>query len=278
MTTHASYRNPLVYDIAYNNDIFDWSKVFPQPAGVICKATEWNEDSTFANNWQGLAQRGIPRMAYHFMHFNVPTYSSGAQARDFCNAIKKRGGIRSNDYFICDAEEKDAHGNSLVSIGQIIDWCYNVTVLLGVGYDRIIIYSTKDILDNLSMAKMSATQLAIIRGIRIWIAGYPEDVHNNSTADNYANPSAAGFIPDQSIYGQVVLWQYDSEVPNTFGIPGGLDPDWVDAKFMEEWSAGGVPQPPVPTPTPLPVPVPTAPTITSITLHYSDHTVREIPA
>ena len=245
----------LIVDLAYSNmtpahingqDVnlpIDWSTISPLPDAVITKVSELNfTDPSFIPNWHGLGALNVPRAGYHFFRNNQLFYNSGKQARVFASAILAQG-FKPSDYFVLDNEEKDSRGNSIVSMGQSLDWFYNVVVTLGLpDYSRFWLYSTADILNNLNLSKLTAAQLAILKSINVWIAGYP------------ANPPAGGdltalpeaYTPDPAIYGKVICWQYAESVPNISNIPGGVDMNQIDPAFLAAWKLQvGAPTPPV---------------------------------
>lgn len=264
-------KHPFVIDIAYNNATAkfnpvtnkddqippDWSvPISPMPDAVICKATEANntEDITFGSNWRQLGEKGIPRGAYHFNRWWV---NEGQQAKFFVNVINKYGGLKNGDLLFLDVEE-EGH----MSTQAIVDFLWNVEYLTG---NRPLIYSRALLLNNISLAKLNPAQKQYIKTTPVWIAG----TYNNPDAvDNYATPPTT-FIPDQTRFGKLVIWQYGLDVDPAgmvTGIPGGLDFDWVDPAFFAQWKAltGGQ------------VSIPQAPTATinSVALSMSDGSVR----
>ncbi len=257
----------LVVDLAYNNmttqningkDVtlpMDWSTISPLPDAVLTKATEWlNTDASFSANWHALGALNIPRAAYHYYHNGNIFYTSARQAKNFVNVILANG-FKASDFFVCDNEEKDSHGTPLVSMSETLDWFYNVQVGLGLtDYSRFLLYSTADILNNLNLSKLNAAQLAILKQIRIWVAGYP------NTAPSGADGQPSGDLVSvpkayqvSAPYGATILWQYAESVPNVSNIPGGVDLNQIDAAFLKEWQAGAAPiSAPI---TPIPAPV-----------------------
>lgn len=233
-------KHPMVWDIAYNNcnahwdpvlgDVFtppDWSApIVPYPDAVICKASEWIEDFTFNSNWRQLGQRGTPRGAYHFFR---AVRSSGSQAQLFADVINKAGGVKAGDVLVMDWEEEGK-----MSLKTIIDFIWNVRRLTGAKPEMTPLYSRKLLLDALNFNRLTAPEREYIKTIPLWIAGTFNDPDE---VDNYDSiPSM--FIPDQSKWGKVVLWQYGLDVNPAGmvgGFPGGLDFDWVDPAYFEQW-------------------------------------------
>ena len=247
----TTIKENLVIDIAYPNVTAHWNPVtkkdeFIPPdwnvadlkliKGVICKASQgiYIEDTTFGHNWQELGRLKVPRGAYHFWEQSI-LQSSGKQAQYFVNVLSKYGGVKAGDKLVLDAETTG------MSISALLDFVYNVERLTGVQPENQWIYSTKSLLDNLSFKKLSPFQKIYIKRVPIWVAGYPNE------PDKYPDPFKAGYIPDQSRYGKVVGWQYDSEVPNVGNIPGGVNVNWIDADFLKKWQAetGVVIEPPI---------------------------------
>jgi hypothetical protein len=254
-------KSPPVLDIAYNNmftknvngkDVDyppDWLSVSPLPAAVICKASEWVEDTSFGSNWQQLGALKVPRGAYHF-------YRDALGANNykiFVSTLKKYGGVKNGDVLVLDAEEQGK-----LSISAMLDFLWGVEQALG---NRPIIYSTAALLNALNFKKLNAAQLQYIKTTPVWVAGYP------SAPDSFDAPPKV-YIPDQTRYGKVVLWQYASEYPSALAgypnIPGGLDLNWVDPTFMDQWR----------TLTGVTAPAPVV--ITEVDVKYSDGTTKTI--
>lgn len=213
-------KNPLVVDVAYNNISINWkvAKAGGVRAG-IAKASEsfTIEDSQFKNNWQQMYDAQVPRGAYHFYRWWA---SSGSQAKKFASVINKYGGVKPGDRLFLDDEEQ-GH----MSLRSMIDFSYNVYELLGI---YSIWYSWAWMLNQLKMNKLKSSDIEFLAKTLIWSAGYP----NNP--DLFTYPPKF-YIPDQTKFGPVVLWQYDSEVPGIQGIPGGTDVNWVDPDFLAAW-------------------------------------------
>jgi len=245
---------PIGIDIAYNNATTkynpatgkdeefppDWSvPITPMPDFVICKASQGNiiEDFTFASNWKQLGERGIPRGAYHYYDYRYG--SSGSQAKYFVSVINKAGGIKSGDVLVLDEEQE-----GFLSATAIVDFLYNVELLTGI---RPVIYSRTLLLNGLNLVKLTATQKEYLKSTPTWIAGTFND---KDAVDGYSSPPSM-FIPDQSRFGPVVMWQYGLDVdPKGLmsGLPGGLDFNWIDPTFYADWKSKttgtGVPEVP----------------------------------
>jgi GH25 family lysozyme M1 (1,4-beta-N-acetylmuramidase) len=228
-------KQPLVVDVAYNNEIVDWKKVKAdgQVMGAVCKASEgWLiEDPYVKYNWPGIAEAGLPRAAYHFYRYQYP---SAWQAKKFVNTLNKYGGFLPNDRLVLD-EEEPGH----MSISAMIDFTYNVEILSGISHKNMWWYSWPWALNELSFRKLSPAQVQYVMEIPTWVAGYP----NNP--DLYTDPIKAGYKVDLTRFGKSVGWQYAESViiPN---IPGGTDVNWMDADYLASWTGTPVvvtPQP-----------------------------------
>lgn len=249
-----------IIDIAYNNvtdknvngkDVhipIDWSLVTDVDA-AITKVSELNfTDETFIPNWHGIGALNIPRGGYHYFRNNQPFYNSGKQARTFANAIVAQG-IKDNDVFVLDNEEKDSKGNPIVSLAQSLDWFYNVRIILGLkDYSRFWLYSTADILNGLRTDKLSAEQLAILKSINIWVAGYP----NDPPTGEWLTALPVRYTITNPAFGPTIGWQHSENVIVP-GIPGGTDVNQIDQNYFMLWKGASVPAP-VPTPAPTPTP------------------------
>jgi GH25 family lysozyme M1 (1,4-beta-N-acetylmuramidase) len=232
----------LVIDLAYNNSTTrnvngqdvnfppDWSKVSPLPDAVLTKASEWQEDFTFAPNWHAAGALGIPRAAYHFYHNGQIIYNSARQAKKFTDIILKNG-FNDNDYFVIDNEE-----DGKFSAHETVDFLYNVQINLGLkDTSHLLLYSRALILNG---AIVKSADALYLKKIRTWVGDYP-DV---PPADGWQYPNYPAYQLNSN-FGPTVTWQYKSEAPNVSNIPGGVDLNQIDPDFLAEWRAGVVPQP-----------------------------------
>lgn len=222
-------KRPTILDTAYCNPSTNWAVALPFVDGAICKATQgnWVKDAEFPSSWAQLQALNIPRGAYHFYSKAV---NSGAQARYFASYVNANGGLGVGDLIVLDVEEQGC------STTAILDCLYNMEILLG---RRPILYSRAEILNALSHAKLTDAQKQYMRSTLVWTAGYPYE------PDDFNSPPAS-YIPDQSRYGRVVLWQYAGDQPHVIpGINGGLDFNWVAEDFWLLWkTTTGEVQPP----------------------------------
>ena len=224
-------------DDIHNLDI-DWDVVYANrttaPIGVICKATEWcNEDATFGRNWQALGRLGIPRGAYCFYRNGQLLMSAGRQAKHFFSTIQKYGGIKPNDILIIDDEERYANGTSKLSAKEMIDFLWTVQTSFGLpDTSQLMIYSTADLLNNLSLVKINQAQQSYLKSVKIWTAGYPTD----PTKFDIIPPA---YIPDNR-WAMPSLWQW-AENFIVSNIYGGSDMNYATPEFLQWWGASVTP-------------------------------------
>ena len=215
-------KQPPIYDVSHWEEIPDFTKVSPRPVLFITKATEGitYKDDKFIRFFGGMKQIGVLRGAYHFFR---QAYNSVAQAKFFLGFVGQF--ITYKDLLILDVEE----GGETAPMLQ--DWLEYVRTERP--NNQIIIYSRKNILDSILM---TSTQRAYFKTFSIWTAGYPY------FPDQYSTPPAS-YIPDQTRFGPVVLWQY-SDKGIVSGIQGYVDVNWIDPVFLEKMN--GLPDPPPP--------------------------------
>lgn len=208
-------KQPAGYDVSHWKDIPDFNLVDPKPLLFITKATEAypgivsagidykfahnHTDSKFIPFAEGFISIGCIRGFYHF-HRKVNPF---AQAEHFLNIISKID-ILPTDILILDVEEGGEAASSL--------WAWFETVHKAYPNNRLMLYSSKYILDTILMRD---SEREYFKKIWTWSAGYPWFPDLFSTI-----PS--GYIPDQSKYGQCVMWQYSAHGKVT-GIKGDVD-------------------------------------------------------
>jgi lysozyme len=214
-------KTPAVYDTSHWERIPDFAKLSPRPVLVITKATEGTAfvDSAFVPYFIDLRQDGIRRGAYHFFR---KAYNSVQQAEHFCNTIGTH--VANEDILALDVEEGGE------TAAQLIEWLDAVEKRFP--RNLILIYSRKNILDSIAMTSIQKTRM---KKYHTWVAGYPF----NPDTFNFV-PSF--YIPDQTKYGTVWLWQYtDRGVPQ--GASGdGTDCNWIAPEFLA-WLGASNPQP-----------------------------------
>lgn len=224
-------KQPMVLDTAYNNEGTDWHPCKDMVAAVLCKATEGPviQDVEFPSTWRQLDELNIPRAAYHFYRgYSKPQ----SQANNFYDYVMANGGLKQGDKVVLDLEEDDMDISKILETAQAIRQKFNMWPIL---------YSRKSLLDPLDFSGLSASQKADILNMLVWIAGYLDN------PDPYG--SVPGFyVPNQTRYGRVVIWQYAADVEDHHipGIQGDLDFDWIDPDFLQEWKAEYLPEEPEP--------------------------------
>jgi len=212
----VNIKAPAVYDISHWKEVLDFSTISPRPALVITKASEAypgapfnHTDDKFVRFFDGMAKAGIRRGAYHFFRKG---YDAVKQAQHFVNIIKPN--VHKLDILALDIEEGGE------TAAQIIEFCDYVQ---GRYPDNIfLIYSAKWILDQVVMNERQKDRL---KRIPVWIAGYPY-------YPDMFDKVPVGYIPNQSKWGNVWLWQY-SEKGVVKGIQGAVDLNWIDPVFYE---------------------------------------------
>jgi len=215
---------PMVIDLSHWEQVVDWDDIEPRPVLIATKATEgnWYRDDTFLSYWAGMKFNGFPRMCYHFNRKSIP---GQIQAKYFIDFIQPAG-IVPDDLLCLDLEEGGE------SAKEIINWIAEVEMVFP--HNRILIYSRKNILEAVTGAvgalhpvwdliSMTETQSNRLRQYPTWIAGYP-------TFPDDFNELPAFYVPDQTKWGPVALWQYSPKgvLP---GINGEVDVNWIAAWF-----------------------------------------------
>jgi hypothetical protein len=222
----------LIIDAWEGNIISNWDAA---DGFIFCASwTSGREDAQFGYNWTHcLKARG----AYYAQYFTV---GSADQASKFFDILQNHGGVRDGDRLFTDAEVGQ------LSIGAIIDFLYDLKLLVGNPNVRYGIYSRKNLLDPLKLDKLTQAQRDFLKDIDLWVAGHPYAI----TA---IWPPPAAYIPDQTKYGKPVLFQYGTDINPTdvgiSGIVGAIDLNTVDPTYFAEWNDNI-------TPTPAPEPEP----------------------
>lgn len=223
-------KSPVCYDTSHWKRIPDWALVKPRPVLVFTKASEsypgtpFNNitDPTFAPYFRDLKQDGIARGAFHF---HRKAYDATRQARHFISVVGPE--LTEKDYLALDLEEGGE------TAAQIITWLD--VVQNAFPHNLIFIYSRKNILDPIPMTEVQKIRM---RRQPVWTAGYPyfPDLWNTVPGGQW------GYIPDQSKYGPVLLWQY-TESAKIEGIEGAVDCNWIEPSFYERIKRDMEPQP-----------------------------------
>lgn len=199
-------KSPPVYDVSHWKIVPDFALVSPRPTLVLTKATEHTSyvDSTFVKYFEDLKQDGIARGAYHFFR---KAYNAVKQAEHFVETTYPHA--NEKDILVLDIEEGGETASQM--------WAWFETVRIYFPQNLLMLYSRKNILDPIPM---TFAEKEYFKKIPVWTAGYPY------FPDLYSRPPV-GYIPDQSKYGAVWLWQYTSSGRVT-GISGDTDCNWID--------------------------------------------------
>lgn len=202
-------KTPPVYDVSHWKEIPDFKAITPRPFLVLTKATEGVSyvDPTFVRYMAGMREIGCHRGAYHF---HRKMYDGRGQARHFLSVVNSYAD--DNTILILDVEEGGE------DIGQL--WAWFETVRANRPRNRLMIYSRKNILDPIQMSQGEADYF---RRIPVWTAGYPGGVDD-------INEPPADYIPNQTRWGPVVLWQY-TDSGRVTGISGDVDCNWISPTF-----------------------------------------------
>lgn len=203
---------PTAYDVSHWKEIPDFKAIAPRPALMITKATEahpgsaYNHtDDKFQRFMAGMMEIGCTRGAYHFFR---KALDARKQAEHFLNVISQTD-ILSTDLLVLDVEEGGEKASQL--------WVWFETVRKAYPANLLMLYSRANILNPIAMTE---SEKAYFKRIPIWTAGYPW------FPDLYS-VCPAGYVPDQSKYGPVWLWQY-SEKGQVAGIIGAVDCNWIN--------------------------------------------------
>jgi GH25 family lysozyme M1 (1,4-beta-N-acetylmuramidase) len=203
-------KQPVVIDVSHWETIPDFALVEPQPILVLTKATEGLTfvDSTFTKYMGDLKKNKIHRGCYHF---HRKLYKGLDQAKFFCETIRLH--VDDQTILVLDVEEGGE------SADQLQAWLIEVERQ----YPRnlIMIYSSKRILDPIPM---TTDQKAFFKRFPIWTAGYP------ANPDLYTEVHSS-YIPDQTKYGPVWLWQYTDQ-GLLKGIKERVDLNWIHPDLL----------------------------------------------
>ena len=232
-------KEPASIDVSRYRIIPDWTVLAPPIYLGITKATQGVSyvDPTFGTHIQGMQQAGIHRGMYHYHEKARPPVD---QARHFCNTIRPY--VTEEDLLILDVEEGDE------TAAQLKAWFEEV--MRKFPDNLLFIYSRKNILDSVPMflrplaarflehpldaIPMSIAERTFFRkNVKTWTAGYP----NNP---DLFNSVPSFYIPDQTKWGPVWLWQYTEK--GQVGASEGVDCNWVAPELIA--MLGPVSEPP----------------------------------
>ena len=202
-------KQPCCFDISHWKEILDFKLVDPRPTLFITKATEGTSivDAKFPRFFAGMREIGVHRGVYHF---NRKALDAVRQAQHFCNTIRP---VVSSDILILDMEEGGEKAPQL--------WAWFEYVKRAFPNNLLMIYSTAGLLNAIAM---TAAEKEYFRQIPTWAAGYP-------WFPDLFSSVPGGYIPDQSKWGPVYLWQY-SEHGKVTGIQGDVDLNWISASLI----------------------------------------------
>lgn len=205
-------KSPPAYDVSHWKEIPDFAAVDPRPVLFITKATEaypgftvHHTDEKFIRFMEGFQSIGCTRGMYHF---HRKAADARRQADHFLNVISQLD-ILSTDFLILDVEEGGEKASQL--------WTWFEAVRKAYPQNLLMLYSRATVLNPMPMTE---GEKAYFKKIPIWGAGYP------FFPDLFSAPPK-GYIPDQTKFGPMWLWQY-SEVGKIPGIIGAVDLNWVN--------------------------------------------------
>ena len=209
-------KSPACYDVSHWKEISDFTKVDPKPLLFITKASEAypgsgfnHTDEKFIPFMTGFQSIGCLRGAYHFFR---KAFDAKRQADHFLSVISKTD-ILSTDLLILDVEEGGEKASQL--------WVWFESVRALYPDNLLVLYSRANILNPIAM---TVGEKVYFRKIWTWTAGYP------FSPDLYS-VCPSGYIPDQSKFGPVGLWQYSAHGAVT-GIKGDVDLNWISPVFQ----------------------------------------------
>ncbi len=199
-------KQPPCYDTSHWRTIPDFALVSPRPLLVLTKATEDIDfvDDTFVRYFADLKQDGIHRGTFHFHRKSFPPLD---QARHFCDTIAPH--LLPKDILALDVEEGGETAAQLMTFCQYVEQRFPLHLF--------VIYSRKNILDAIAMTQ---AQKDYFKRIPIWTAGYPLFPDLYSTV-----PSS--YIPDQTKWGPVYLWQYTDKGQVAGVVEVDTDCNWM---------------------------------------------------
>lgn len=202
---------PACMDVSHWKEIPDFTLVTPRPALFITKATEglYLTDVKFERFFRGMASIGVQRGAYHFFRKDV---SAIKQAQHFADVVGPH--ITAKDFLILDVEEGGEKATQL--------WVWFELVRQKFPANRVMLYGRKNLLDPIPMTE---GEREYFKKIPVWAAGYP-------WFPDLFNSVPFWYVPDQTKWGQVWLWQY-SESGAVTGIQGAVDLNWIAPEFQK---------------------------------------------
>jgi GH25 family lysozyme M1 (1,4-beta-N-acetylmuramidase) len=206
-------KQPVAYDTSYWEGVPDFGAINPRPLYVATRATLGltYTDPTFVRYFTDLGYDNIRRGAYHaFKH----GYDPKQQAYHFISVVEPY--VTEKDVLELDFEG----GNETAA--ELLIWLNQVRARFP--DNLIMVYSRKNLADPIAKT-MTATQKAQMRQYPFWTAGYPAN-------PDLLNAPRPDYIPDQSAFGPVWMWQY-SDQAIVDGIKGEVDVNWLSTEFQQ---------------------------------------------
>ena len=113
-STNATVRGDKIIDISKHQGTVDWSKLAPNLAFVVLKASglyKNGADTQYANNVKGAVSNGVPFHAYHFLYCTTEAEAK-RDAGLFYNTVKAQGHMPLFWVLDCEAEWGVANKNA----------------------------------------------------------------------------------------------------------------------------------------------------------------------
>jgi GH25 family lysozyme M1 (1,4-beta-N-acetylmuramidase) len=198
-------KDPVCYDVSHWKIIPNFKVIVPIPALMLTKATEGVDyvDPTFGEYFTAMRDAGFARGAYHFFR---KAQDPLKQAQHFVSTVAQYA--TSDDILVLDFEEGGETAAQIIVFLGYVNSRFPLNIIMN--------YSRKNLMDAMPMTQ---AQRDILTGYPVWVAGYPDN------ADLFASVPA-GYIPDQTKWGPVWLWQYSSHGA-VYGIDGSVDCNWI---------------------------------------------------
>lgn len=216
-------KHPPCYDVSHWKEIENFTGIVPRPVFFITKATEahpgvgyYHTDEKFERYYLGAQEIGATRGSYHFFR-NI--FNAYRQAEHYISVVSRLD-VLPTDWMILDMEEVGTKASQM--------WAWFYTVRNAFPGNPVALYSRKGLLDAIYMTE---SEKAYFRDIPIWTAGYPD-------YPNLINYIPLGYTPDQSKYGEPILWQYSSHgrvtgITTEIGTPTDVDLNLVTNKLYQ---------------------------------------------
>lgn len=210
----------------------------PAWMGSTARAT----DTSFPVYWPQWDEAHLPRCAYHFLKNGA---GGADQAKHFVACVNRAGGFHKGDRVCIDVE--DSQGG--ISIAEVMDCIWNVHVLVPfIPFEDYLIYSRENIMNPLSLTKLTQGERDILLKINQWTAGYPNfpDTLTYEQLEDW-------YHFDYAKYGPCAIVQYaGAAVVEGLSKPGylSIECNVADPIYLSRWQMetaeyhGGVVTPP----------------------------------